>query len=469
MRELIAVILLLMIFATGKADEPIWDVSTDPQHEAQVYYVNPDGGTRYHTRRDCPSMSEEYYNGVVAYTVDELPQGLKACPFCGAPEVTTPTPEVQQVYYVNSRGGKKYHIRKNCYSIDEEYYNDMEAYTADTLPQGLKPCTACGAPEVATPTPEPPKVCYYVNPEGGTRYHTRRDCPSISEKYHSGMEAYTADALPQGLVECQICKDDASQQTDAPQTTLTEGTYIVGVDIPQGLYDFIGNDDASGALTICNWDGSVEKSWQVSTGWQTMANLYNEQVLEVPHGCQATWHLSLETSAFDTGTRNLRLNSAGTYREGTDLAAGLYIVQNNGDASATISLLNSADGSPLHVWLVEPGVMITLYVRAGCSVGIPEGCLLRSMTRDMLLQEGTSASIDHGRYASIMQLPGRTYTVTGQDDTSFVTVTNLQENETHTCKLGKGESFTLDLQIRDSAEYLVEFKHVDIQWEQGIS
>lgn len=102
------------------------------------------------------------------------------------------------------------------------------------------------------------------------------------------------------------------------------------------------------------------------------------------------------TSAFDMGTRNLRLKGAGTYREGTDLAAGLYIVQNNGDASVTVSLLNSADDALQHTWLVEPGVMITLYVRQGYSEEIKEGCLLRSMTREMLLQVGTSASLPTG-------------------------------------------------------------------------
>lgn len=466
MRELIAVILLLMIFASGKADEPSRDISTGVQNETQVYYVNPDGGTRYHTRRDCPSMNEKYHSGMVAYTADELPQGLKSCPFCVVEALETSTPEAQQVYYVNPSGGKRYHTRWDCYSIDEQYRNGMDAYTADALPEGLKPCAVCGATALPTPTPEAPRICFYVNPDGGTRYHTRRDCPSISEKYHSGMVAYEEDALPQGLIECQICKNNAYQPTNAAQTTLTAGTYIVGVDIPQGVYDFIADENADGTLTIYAWDGSVEQTWPVSVGWQGSANLSNEQVLEVPRGCHATWHLSLMTSAFDTGTRNLRLNGAGTYREGADLAAGLYIVQNNGDAPGTVSLLNSADGAPQHVWLAEPGEMITIYVRQGCSARVAEGCLLRSMTSDMLLQEGMSASITHGRYAGIMQLPGRKYTVTGQDDTSFVAVTDLQKNETHTYKLQQGESFTLDLQ-NHGAEYMVEFKHVDIHWEQG--
>lgn len=65
-----------------------------------------------------------------------------------------------------------------------------------------------------------------------------------------------------------------------------------------------------------------------------------------------------------------------------------------------------------------------------------------------------------------MQLQERKYTVTGQDDTSFVAVTDLQKNETYTYKLAKGEIFTLALQSRDE-EYLVEFRHVDIKWEQG--
>lgn len=135
--------------------------------------------------------------------------------------------------------------------------------------------------DISTGVPNEAQV-YYVNPDGGTRYHTQRDCPSISEKYHSGMVAYEKDALPQGLVECQICKDEAYQQTKATQTALAAGTYIVGVDIPQGLYDFIADENADGELNIYAWDGSVVQAWQVSAGWHADANLSNEQVLEIP-------------------------------------------------------------------------------------------------------------------------------------------------------------------------------------------
>lgn len=275
------------------------------------------------------------------------------------------------------------------------------------------------------------------------------------------------DELPQGLVECQICKDDASQQTNAPQATLSAGTYIVGVDIPQGLYDFIGDENADGVLTICAWDGCVEKNWQVSAGWQGTANLSNEQTLKLPQGCQAVWHLALATSEYDTGTRNLRLNKAGIYQEGRDLAAGLYIVQNNGDATTTVSLLNSADGTLLQSWSVEPGVMITLYVREAYSVQITEGCLLRSMTTKWLMQQEQQESIIHGRYSTMMQLPKREYTVVGQDDDACVKVTNLQQNETVTYDLSKGKTLQLDLRSYDRTEYLVEFMHVDVSWNKA--
>lgn len=409
MRELIAVILLLMIFATGKADEPISDINTNMQNETPIYYVNPDGGTRYHTRRDCPSISEEYHAGMVAYAADALPQGLKSCPICGAPELATPTPDVSQ-------------------------------------------------------------VCYYVNPDGGTRYHTRRDCPSISEEYHAGMVAYAADDLPQELTECKICKGDAANETVqeiATQSAMTAGTYIVGADIPQGLYGFTCDENASGTVKLYAWDGSVIQSWQVYAGFQETATLYNEQRLELPQGCQAVWHLAFATSAYDTGTRNLRLNEAGIYQEGVDLAAGLYIVQNDEDANASVSLLNSEDGALLQSWSVEPGVMITLYVREECSVQITEGCLLRSMTTKWIMQEGQQESIVHGRYSTMMQLPRRNYTVIGQDDDAYVKVTNLQQNETVTYALSKGETLQLDLRSYDGTEYLVEFMHVDVSWKKA--
>ena len=59
--------------------------------EDTVCYVNPDGGQFYHADPQCPSMSERYWDSLIALTPAQLaepPYGaLSACPFCVAEPV----------------------------------------------------------------------------------------------------------------------------------------------------------------------------------------------------------------------------------------------------------------------------------------------------------------------------------------------------------------------------------------------
>lgn len=241
--------------------------------------------------------------------------------------------------------------------------------------------------------------------------------------------------------------------------------YVVGVDLPQGLYSFFSSDDTPGIMTVTNWDGSIAYQQEVCAGWYETMYIYNEQTVYLPENCQGEFHKGFATSVYDTGTRQLCLTEPGIYRTGVDMLPGLYIVQNNGSLNAAVTVTGSMS-EVLHAWSLQSGAQYTILMKNGCAVELSNGCLLRSMAPERMLQEGTSADIRQGRYIVGLQLPERNYTFSGRDGEAFVRVTVPGgEDEEHS--LSPGESWTLDIGSYDTNELLVEMMNVDVSWEQS--
>lgn len=241
--------------------------------------------------------------------------------------------------------------------------------------------------------------------------------------------------------------------------------YVVGVDLPQGLYSFFSSDDTPGVMTVTNWDGSIAYQQEVYSGWYETMYIYNEQTVYLPENCQGEFHKGIVTSAYDTGTRQLRVKQSGIYRAGVDMLPGLYIVQNVGSVNAAVTLTGST-GKVLHAWSLQPGVQYTIFMEDGCAVEFSDGCLLRSMAPERMFQEGTSDEIRQGRYIVGLQLPERNYTFSGRDGEAVVRVTVPGcDDEKHS--LSPGESWTLDIGRYATRELLVEMVNVDVSWEQG--
>ena len=242
--------------------------------------------------------------------------------------------------------------------------------------------------------------------------------------------------------------------------------YIVGVDLPQGLYSFFSSDDTPGVMTVANWDGSIAYQQEVYSGWYETMYIYNEQTVYLPEGCQGEFHKGFVASDYDTGTRQLRVTEPGTFRAGEDMLPGLYIVQNGGAEDAAVTVTDEA-GGVLHGWLLPPGAQYTVLMKDGYAVAFGEGCLLRSMAPEPLLLEGTSAGVEQGRYIVGLQLPARDYTFTGQEGESLVRVTWPVSGAEETHTLLPGESWTLDMDSADNRELLVEMVNVEISWNPG--
>ncbi|MGN0778825.1 MAG: hypothetical protein ACI4MJ_06730 [Aristaeellaceae bacterium] len=241
-------------------------------------------------------------------------------------------------------------------------------------------------------------------------------------------------------------------------------TYVVGVDMQEGLYSFFSLDDTSGIMTVTDWDGSIVHQQEVEPGWYETMRVYNEQTVTLPAGCQGEFHLGFATSVYDTGTRGLRVAAPGSYRAGADVLPGLYIVGNTGSENADVAVMDS-EGATVHQWSLQPGAEYTLLLREGWAVAMGADCLLRSMTRGSQFQTGTVASVQQGRYAAGMQLPTRNYTVTGRSQDALVQVTMMDSGESWQQTLLEGESCMLALQGQTNV--LVELVDVDVTWEDA--
>ncbi|MGN0970472.1 MAG: hypothetical protein ACI4OY_00835 [Aristaeellaceae bacterium] len=247
-------------------------------------------------------------------------------------------------------------------------------------------------------------------------------------------------------------------------TAMAEDTaYIVGVDLPQGLYSFFSSDDTPGVMTVANWDGSIAYQQEVYSGWYETMYIYNEQTVYLPENCQGEFHMSLATSSYDTGTRRLYLREPGTYRAGEDMLPGLYIVQNDGAENAAVTVADDS-GEILLAWSLQPDAQYTVLLGEGDAVTMVGGCLLRSITMERLFQEETSAYAAQGRYMMGLQMPARDYTFTGRDGESLVRVTVPGGEEEHH-SLAPGESWTLNISDYATREQLVEMVNVDVCWE----
>lgn len=312
---------------------------------------------------------------------------------------------------------------------------------------------------------------YYINPQGGQRYHMVAACPAISQKYHAGMVAVTVAELKSAyshLKPCTVCDGEMPTPAEATEYGLAldgPGEWSVGVDIPAGMYGIkAGSYDI---IRVRNWADKVIREERVDKDEIAVLTLYNEQTLCIPKGYQATYYMQLGGSAYDTGSRGVVTEGPGVFDAGDLLMPGLYIVQNESTHFADVTIRQKATGEVLRSWRLQPDSHYTILLEDGCTLQIGEGCLLRSATTEWLFQEGTSATIPQSRYSTRLQIPMRRYTVSGRDDTSLVQVTALDTKAVMTYPLGRNGSVVLDMEGDQADELLIEFVNVDVRWEQG--
>ena len=300
---------------------------------------------------------------------------------------------------------------------------------------------------------------YYVNPLGGQKYHAVPDCPSISTKYHDGMVQITESELGTQaylwMEPCNVCGADKSDEADtSDEIIVPSGDYVVGVDIPQGLYAFDG-DGGPDSLVVQNWNGDPCSIYSFSGGGSEVIHLYNEYRLHVPEGVQGRFMMQMNMSELDTGTRQLVTTQPGTYWTYSDLNPGLYIVDALETPAGSLRILNKADKRELRRFEMSKGAEYAVYLGSSMMLELPEGCRLRSFCREVKFDSADPVIVDQARYVSGPQIPVGKYRITAQPGKdAWYSVTTVYDDAHGLHKLEQGESVVIDLGAYDTEVFL---------------
>lgn len=236
---------------------------------------------------------------------------------------------------------------------------------------------------------------YYYNPQGGAYYHERKDCPTIHEKYWSNMQEITsaerAEGSFQSLKRCPKCFSDGEQM--APLVT------------PENPYSM---------------------------------------------------HFRSE---YDTAD-DVMINTAGTYRAGESLKAGIYTAQADGQCQGDVSI-ETPDKKALYRYPLQGEASYTFYLGEGMYVGLPEHCRLLKLAFDPQFQnDQEKVSIRQSRYMTMVGIPGRNYVVTNlQGENGYFVVSSMEaeQGKEQPVRVDVSNGTTVQLNLRDQYDVFVEF------------
>ena len=238
-------------------------------------------------------------------------------------------------------------------------------------------------------------AAYYINPDGGSYYHARKNCVTINEKYWDGMLEITSKQLAEdpysSLKRCPVCFPDKS---NSPVVT-PENRYVA--------------------------------------------------------------HLR---SAYDTAQDGVMISTAGTYRAGEELKAGIYTVEADVQCSGTLSI-ETAGKRPLYSYPLQGKTSYTFYLGENMYVSLPEYCNLHKMARNLKFQDpNEKVSIRQHRYMTMEEIPGCNYFVTNlQGGKGYFIVSSIQaetgEEEPVRVDVANGDIVQLDLM--EQYDVFVEF------------
>jgi len=300
---------------------------------------------------------------------------------------------------------------------------------------------------------------YYVNPAGGTRYHAEPDCPSISTKYHAGMVEVPASMLEEdayaNLIACNMCGVEKNGDAPAAEDIIvTPGTYIVGVDIPQGLYE-LTSTNSTGMLIVQKWNGATFSSHGPLGDRTEVIHLYNEYRLQVPEGFQGRFIMRMNESELDTGTRQLMITQPGTYWTYTDFNPGLYIVDALERPAEPLRICHKADNRELRSFELVKGAEYVIFLGSSMMVDLPEGCRLRSFCREEKFNSADPVLVEQARYISGLQIPGGKYRINAQPGKeACYSVMTVYDDVRTLRKLEQNESVIIDLNAYDTEIFL---------------
>ncbi len=187
-------------------------------------------------------------------------------------------------YYVNPNGGKYYHARKSCETIDEKYWGSMLEITLEQLSKepysSLKPCPMCIVQHAPMVTPVNRYVMYYTSP-----YDTAQD----------------------GLM------------------IITAGTYRVGEELKSGIYTAEADIQCSGTLIIKTADKQPLYSYQLQGETSYTFYLGENMYVSLPEHCDL--HKVVEDQQFQDPNEKVSIRQR-RYLTMAEIPGNNYFVTN---------------------------------------------------------------------------------------------------------------------------------------------
>lgn len=182
---------------------------------------------------------------------------------------------------------------------------------------------------------------YYVNPDGGQRYHTEQQCPTMSSKYWDQLVTVTKAELAQSpysdLTPCSYCvalpikiDENAADPWIAQFDTATSieltgpGVYVANVDIAQGLYTVRMTAETADSVVTAFDYGDVANTFVPDEGASYSFYLHDGMILTLPEHAILTPIAKVDETQAPPAEETIRHGRRMLYYEVPD---GVYVAE----------------------------------------------------------------------------------------------------------------------------------------------
>jgi hypothetical protein len=166
------------------------------------------------------------------------------------------------------------------------------------------------------------------------------------------------------------------------------------------------------------------------------------------------------TSAYDTAEDGVMISTAGTYRAGDELKAGIYTAEADVQCIGALSI-ETAGKQPLYSYPLQGETSYTFYLGENMYVSLPEHCGLHKLVENLGFQDPyEKVSIRQHRYMTMEEIPGRNYFVTNlQGEKGYFVVSSIQAEtgEDKPARIDISSGDIVQLELMDRWDVFVEF------------
>jgi hypothetical protein len=165
-------------------------------------------------------------------------------------------------------------------------------------------------------------------------------------------------------------------------------------------------------------------------------------------------------SPYNTAEDDVMISTAGTYRAGEKLKAGIYTAEADIQCSGTL-IIETADKQPLYSYPLQGETSYTFYLGENMYISLPEHCILHKMVQDPQFQDpNEKVSIRQHRYMTMAEIPGNNYFVTNlKGEKGYFVVSSIQAEtgEEEPARVDISSGAIVQLKLGQHYDVFVEF------------